>query len=537
MISNFLNGDNLTIKKIHTVSLIVILLQYIIPLIIFGQITLFYLDALDSEIVYNTVIGKILNGNFEAIKLFLNGEIKVEYLRRVFQPYMIAYAIFDVEFAYWSISVFVKLTSYFSFFILAKKINQNKIICGLISVLFASCNVPYHEGFGLAILPYISYLILYKDALKIKHYLLIIFFGLNSDLIFSGIGILIMFLFFFLFLKKEKYIHFIKILIFFSLCILLSNLNLIFISFYSDTFHRVEFIKETKSIYSTIISIILNTFKVPTNINFNFSLLLQLPLFFFVFPLMVKFLFSNKREVKIPIYVIILTICLVNFLNIEIIANYINQKENLLRTISWAYLERPSIFLYCLASIYLLKDMGFYNKIFTLFICLSIFLSQINPSLVPFVKDKIKKVENYQNLYTFSGYYNYYDYNSIKEKINNDRTISIGLDPMVAVFHNIKVIDGYHSIYPLQYKKKFRKIIEKELEKDPIYKKYYDNYGSRVYSTLYSPKDPFNIELNFKEAKKLGASFVISKYQINSKYLKLVHGNCIKDNFCLYRIN
>ena len=142
MISNFLNGDNLTIKKIHTVSLIVILLQYIIPLIIFGQITLFYLDALDSEIVYNTVIGKILNGNFEAIKLFLNGEIKVEYLRRVFQPYMIAYAIFDVEFAYWSISVFVKLTSYFSFFILAKKINQNKIICGLISVLFALISVP-----------------------------------------------------------------------------------------------------------------------------------------------------------------------------------------------------------------------------------------------------------------------------------------------------------------------------------------------------------------------------------------------------------
>jgi hypothetical protein len=252
---------------------------------------------------------------------------------------------------------------------------------------------------------------------------------------------------------------------------------------------------------------------------------------------MVKFLFSNKREVKIPIYTIILTICFVNFLNVEIIANYINRKENLLRTISWVYLERPTIFLYCLASIYLLKDMRFYNKIFTLFICLSIFLSQINPSLVPFVKDKIKKVENYQNLYTFSGYYNYYDYNSIKEKINNDRTISIGLDPMVAVFHNIKVIDGYHSIYPLQYKKKFRKIIEKELEKDPIYKKYYDNYGSRVYSTLYNPKDPLNIELNFKEAKKLGANFVISKYQINSKYLKLVHGNCIKDSFCLYRIN
>ena len=37
--------------------------------------------------------------------------------------------------------------------------------------------------------------------------------------------------------------------------------------------------------------------------------------------------------------------------------------------------------------------------------------------------------------------------------------MSVGLDPMIAVMNDIKVIDGYHSIYPLSYKIEFRKII------------------------------------------------------------------------------
>jgi len=48
--------------------------------------------------------------------------------------------------------------------------------------------------------------------------------------------------------------------------------------------------------------------------------------------------------------------------------------------------------------------------------------------------------------------------------------LSVGLDPMVAAMNNIYTIDGYHAIYPLSYKKKFRKIIKKQLEKDLIFK-------------------------------------------------------------------
>ena len=130
---------------------------------------------------------------------------------------------------------------------------------------------------------------------------------------------------------------------------------------------------------------------------------------------------------------------------------------------------------------------------------------QIDSSLVPFYKIKIKKIENYQNLYTFEGYYNFHNYKKIKEIVKNERTISVGLDPMVAVIHEIYVLDGYHSIYPLHYKKKFRKIIEPELNLNSNYKKYFDDWGSRVYTSLYRPKYPEKYQLNYDSPKSLGA--------------------------------
>ena len=107
--------------KIHFFFLFVLSLNYIIPTLIFGNITLFYHDALDSEIVYNHVIGKYLNGDKDAISLFLNDQIKLEFLRRLYQPFTYLYVLFDTEVAYWITDALVKLTSYFSFFTLAKK--------------------------------------------------------------------------------------------------------------------------------------------------------------------------------------------------------------------------------------------------------------------------------------------------------------------------------------------------------------------------------------------------------------------------------
>ena len=150
-----------------------------------------------------------------------------------------------------------------------------------------------------------------------------------------------------------------------------------------------------------------------------------------------------------------------------------------------------------------LSKLIFYTSI------LSILILQINSSIVPFIKEKILKIDRYQNIYTFNGYYDFYDYPFIKKIVGNKRTLSIGVDPMIAVYHNINVIDGYHNTYPVNYKKTFRKIIEPELNSNPNFRKYYDNYGSRVYTSLYHPQNIKNIVLNFKEAKLIGAEYVI----------------------------
>ncbi len=95
-IQNKLNKYNL-----HYIFLGILSLNYLIPLLIFKDITLFYHDALDSEIVYNSVIGKAHLNGLDEIKIFLNEQIKIDYLRRAFQPLTLLYSIFNIELAYW----------------------------------------------------------------------------------------------------------------------------------------------------------------------------------------------------------------------------------------------------------------------------------------------------------------------------------------------------------------------------------------------------------------------------------------------------
>ena len=135
---------------------------------------------------------------------------------------------------------------------------------------------------------------------------------------------------------------------------------------------------------------------------------------------------------------------------------------------------------------------------------------------------------------TFDNYYKFEDYAFIKNIVKDSRVMSVGLDPMVAVMNNIKVIDGYHNIYPLDYKIKFRKIIEKELESNIKLKKYYDNWGSRVYAFY---NDQNNLMLNFQYAKRLNADYVISKFPIENDVLKIICYKCNNSSqIFLYKI-
>ena len=520
-------------KNLHFLSIFFLSLKYIFPLLIFREITTFYIDTLDNEVVLNYILGKIYKGEVSAVDYFLAGEIKLSFLRRLFQPFSLFYLL-DREIAYWIIDILVKITSYFSFFILAKKINKNLFFCAISACLYASMNFITIEGFFLAIFPYLIYLILFKDKINIKHYILIILFGINSD--FLRAPFLIFFCFFFLVifnkLNKNKIINLLIINNVFLLSILLSNINVIYAIIYEGPFHRELWVREGFNLINFIKTFITSLFKLPS--GFNYDLALMLPFLIFL-PFLYLFALISKNK---TIYLIFFTLIFLK-LNIYLVSTqeFISLIVHLKfpKTFTYIYYDKYFIFFYCLVLILILNEKIKFKNFLIIISIITIVIFQINSSIIPFVKQNVKKYkeEYYRNYYTFDGFYAPEKYKNIKKIVKNDRIISIGFDPMAAIVNDIKTIDGYHNLYPLSYKIKFYEIIKDELKNNKFWENYYQSYGSRVYAVVNDPKD---IKINFLAAKKLGAVYVLSKYQIKSANLKAICENCNNDRFYLYKI-
>ena len=229
------------------------------------------------------------------------------------------------------------------------------------------------------------------------------------------------------------------------------------------------------------------------------------------------------------VFIIVIQIIL-TLLSSKLVIDFRNSNPGLIKDLSIEYINSSFIFILTLVATYTLKNVAF-KKVLITIIFTSILFSQVSSSIIPAGK-KYFKDEKYRNVYTFSGYYMENDYKKIKNIVGNKRTLSLGVDPMVAVMNDVYVIDGYHSLYPLSYKKKFRPIIEKELEKSKYYKDYYDNWGSRVYAFVI---DQNNIEINFQKAKEVGADFVISSYLLKKQNLKLL-SDSFENKIYLYEI-
>ena len=194
----------------------------------------FYHDVLDAGVVYNSVLGKFYSGERDAFNIFLNGNIEAYYMQYLLKPFSLIYGILNTELAYWTTDFLIKITSYISFFILAKKISKNYFVSCLTSCVYAYFNSNALNGFGTSIFPYLVYLSLFRNNLNIKHYLIVFIFGINSDivssLLFSPILLILIFCF-----KKElilkKTIFLVKLISVFYLAMIITSINLIYLFF------------------------------------------------------------------------------------------------------------------------------------------------------------------------------------------------------------------------------------------------------------------------------------------------------------------
>ncbi|WP_307891664.1 DUF6044 family protein [Bacillus swezeyi] len=138
---------------------------------------------------------------------------------------------------------------------------------------------------------------------------------------------------------------------------------------------------------------------------------------------------------------------------------------------------------------------------------------------------------------TFREFYASEQFKEIKQFIRRPersyRVASIGLHPAIAQYNGFYTLDTYANIYPLKYKYQFRKIIAKELEKNAVLKRYFDEWGSRCYLFVdelgkhyafkkNSKKKITNLELNTEAFKEMGGRYIFSSVPImNAQQNKL----------------
>jgi len=499
---------------------------YFVSYLLFGNFTLFYIDRLDNEIVYNHILGNFYRGEYNAADIFLNGETKIYWLRRLFQPFSLLY-IFNTEFAYWFFDIFTKIVSYLSFYILAKKFTKNYLIVSLSACLFASMNAFSLWGLLISTFPYFVYLILFKTNLNFKHYLITFLVALNSEIVHSPYFFIFLVIFLISFnsitKKKIKNLFFISLIFYFF--VLISNSNILYAFIFDGPFHREEIEKVVQDFnFKTAISNLFYLHFLWREEFFTSGLARDIPYIFYTilfFPLV--FFSKNKEIIKLVLICLSLWILYHLFIPYDL---YITRYWNP------AYYSIFSIFIYSCIFLFVLKT---YKKLIPLSICMML-LFQINSNFIPFAKKYVKpfKVENFRNYYTFRDYYLKESYVKIKNIVGDQKVISLWpVDPMVAAMNGIYTVDGEHNLYPLTYKKEFYKIIKKELESSSEFRDYYLKWGHRVYAFV---SDPENVKIDFLEAKKQGANFVISKYLVENINLRKISEIKGIETLYLYKI-
>jgi len=191
------------------------------------------------------------------------------------------------------------------------------------------------------------------------------------------------------------------------------------------------------------------------------------------------------------------------------------------------FLYPTLIFLLIAYSIYYLYDK---KKFVLVFIFLSIIF-------VGLIRQNTELKLNYKLLCkksilqpTFKQFYDTDLFLQIKESNNiqnNTKVVSIGMFPSIAEYNGLHTLDSYMSMYKLEFKHDFRKVIWKELEKSEEIRRYFDEWGNRCYlftselgKSYLNDKDCGktikNLEIDTAALKNIGCQYVFSAVRIEN---------------------
>jgi hypothetical protein len=159
-------------------------------------------------------------------------------------------------------------------------------------------------------------------------------------------------------------------------------------------------------------------------------------------------------------------------------------------------------------------------------------------SMTLFGNDEL--MHNYQTILGQQKFPNFQNYMAEKQfgeikkyigqPVDSFQVASFGISPSIAQYNGFHTLDGLLSIYDINYKKEFRKIIAGEIAKSRDVEQYFDGWGNRCYvfsAELGIRHDAFNnskymhtsvSHLNFdsRAFEKMGGKYLISGVEIRN---------------------
>ncbi|MDD5716594.1 MAG: DUF6044 family protein [Sulfuricurvum sp.] len=145
---------------------------------------------------------------------------------------------------------------------------------------------------------------------------------------------------------------------------------------------------------------------------------------------------------------------------------------------------------------------------------------------------QVREFSSPNSPFSFRAYFAEDLFSKVKQYIKTDpstyRVGCIGFEPAIAAYNGLYTIDGYVTMYPLEYKHRFHKIIEKTLVEDKGNNNLFLGWGSKCYlfdggeSSLYfRPNTTIKkITLNFDAYYALGGRYLLSSHRIEQSQLK-----------------
>ncbi|MBW2058256.1 MAG: hypothetical protein JRJ26_12250 [Deltaproteobacteria bacterium] len=543
------NGDD----RIYLYTAIVLLFLYLSPKILFGENSHVIIhDNLDWIVAPYKLLGeKYARLDFKLeIESFMMGTSRFP-MQSVLNPIIWLYAFFKPFVAYVLNEIIIRVFALFGMYILLRKHiihdrNSDLIAAG---VSFCFSILPYYPLFGLTIAGQPSLVHAFwniRDGRdKALDCITIVIFAFYSSLVFSGVfilfGLTIVLLLDWFSKRNFNRQFFAGILLLFLLYVI-SEYGIIS-TFLDSSFISHRSLRDgtwgSKTFFQSAVQILGNA----VNGHYNAASLHKWILFLAV-PLAFVTSGTMKSNTR-PLFVLLtISFMISGFFGLWFWRGLVPVKNSIpilkiygfyrfifLHPLLW-YL----IFALCLVSMSGLDGIYSHlgrNLIYFLIIFQAIFIISHNRELVLDMKSAYLLVRGkkdnsitYRKFFSEGLFRDVMDY--IDEPPDEYRVICVGLHPAVAQYNGFYTLDGYSSYYSAEYHERFRRLIVQELKRNGIWKKYYDNRGSRCYVTSWEFSHPFNLHdytkyknrsikdlnLNYDVFRKLGGRYILSCVKI-----------------------